>query len=86
MENRTRKILALTIVVSMLLVGCTKWEPSADSDEKGADEIEQPTNPTDNSTDVPEDEIIEIGGSEFCDDTNHTLHASIPFGCLLGRR
>ena len=41
MENRTRKILALTIVVSMLLVGCT-GEPSADSDEKGADEIEQP--------------------------------------------
>lgn len=77
MENRTRKILALTIVVSMLLVGCT-GEPSADSDEKGADEIEQPTNPTDNSTEVPEDEIIEIGGSEFCDDTNH-IHCMLPF-------
>ena len=77
MENRTRKILALTIIVSMLLVGCT-GEPSADSDEKGADEIEQPTNPTDNSTEVPEDEIIEIGGSEFCDDTNH-IHCMLPF-------
>ena len=77
MENRTRKILALTIVVSMLLVGCT-GEPSADSDEKGADEIEQPTNPTDNSTEVQEDEIIEIGGSEFCDDTNH-IHCMLPF-------
>ena len=77
MENRTRKILALTIVVSMLLVGCT-GEPSADSDEKDADEIEQPTNPTDNSTEVPEDEIIEIGGSEFCDDTNH-IHCMLPF-------
>ena len=77
MENRTRKILALTIVVSMLLVGCT-GEPSADSDEKGADEIEQPTNPTDNSTEVPEDEIIEIGDSEFCDDTNH-IHCMLPF-------
>ncbi|MEE2625628.1 MAG: hypothetical protein VX708_00125 [Candidatus Thermoplasmatota archaeon] len=77
MENRTRKILALTIIVSMLLVGCT-GEPSADSDEKGADEIEQPTNPTDNSTEVPDDEIIEIGGSEFCDDTNH-IHCMLPF-------
>ena len=77
MENRTRKIFAMTIVVSMLLVGCT-GEPSADSDEKGADEIEQPTNPTDNSTEVPEDEIIEIGGSEFCDDTNH-IHCMLPF-------
>ena len=77
MDNRTRKILALTLVVSMLLVGCT-GDPSADSDEKDADEIEQPTDPTDNITEVPEDEIIEIEGSEFCDDTNH-IHCMLPF-------
>ena len=77
MDNGTRKILALTIVASMLLVGCT-GEPSSDSDENDIDGLEQPTEPVDNSTDTSTDEIIEVGGSEFCDDTNH-IHCMLPF-------
>ena len=51
MDNGTRKILALTIVASMLLVGCT-GEPSSDPDENDIDGLEQPTDPVDNSTDI----------------------------------
>ena len=51
MDNGTRKILALTIVASMLLVGCT-GEPSSDSDENDIDGLEQPSDPVDNNTDT----------------------------------
>ena len=77
MDSRFRKILASIVVFSMLMAGCS-GEPSGDSNNEDIDELEQQDDPLDDNTNSSKDEIIEIGGSDFCDDTNH-IHCMLPF-------
>ena len=71
-----RKILASIIVSSMLLAGCTA-ESSVD-DELLEDISETPdTNEESDPGSAPE-EIIEVGESGYCDDTNQ-VHCMLPF-------
>ncbi|MAU85639.1 MAG: hypothetical protein CMA21_03410, partial [Euryarchaeota archaeon] len=77
MDLDKRKILVALIVSSMLLAGCTA-ESSVDNDESLEEISETPD--TDDGIDpgsAPE-EIIEVRGSDYCDDTNQ-IHCMLPF-------
>ena len=85
MDLGSRKILATIIVCSMLLAGCTT-EPSADNDEQGEEIVETSDFDNDNDSGPVFEEIIEVGGSDYCDDTNQ-IHCMLPFpsGAFLER-
>ena len=72
-----RKILAIIIVCSMLLAGCTT-EPSEDNDEQGEEIVDTSDFDNDNDSGSDSEEIIEVGDSEHCDDTNQ-IHCMLPF-------
>ena len=71
MDLVSRKILATIVVCSMLLAGCTS--------ESGEDNLESGEEAVENEEIVsPADEILEVGGSDFCDETNQ-VHCMLPF-------
>ena len=71
MDLVSRKILATIVVCSMLLAGCTS--------ESGEDNLESGEEVVENEEIVsPADEILEVGGSGFCDETNQ-IHCMLPF-------
>ena len=72
-----RKILATIIVGSMLLAGCTA-DSSADNDEALEEILETPYNGNEDDPGSAPEEIIELEGNDYCDDTNQ-IHCMLPF-------
>ena len=68
-----RKILASIIVSSMLLAGCTA-ESSVDNDESLEEISETPDTGDGIDPGSAPEEIIEVGGSDYCDDTLSLIH------------
>ena len=67
------KMATILVVFSMLLAGCT-GESDNDSSDMPIDGIHE----EDNNLDPTPEESLEIGGNDFCDDTNQ-IHCMLPF-------
>ena len=77
MDNRTRKTLCLTVVISMLLAGCTA-ESSVDNDNSEEEILETPDNLDESNGGLSPEEIIDIPDIDGCDNTN-PIHCMLPF-------
>ena len=67
------KMATILVVFSMLLAGCT-GESDNDSNDMPIDGVQD----EDNNLDPTPEESLEIGGSDFCDNTNQ-IHCMLPF-------
>tara|TARA_B100001175_G_scaffold315377_1_gene326803 strand:- start:18156 stop:20201 length:2046 start_codon:yes stop_codon:yes gene_type:complete len=67
------KMATILVVFSMLLAGCT-GESDNDSSDMPIDGVQD----EDNNLDPTPEESLEIGGSDFCDNTNQ-IHCMLPF-------
>ena len=61
----------------MLLAGCTA-DSSADNDEASEEILETPDNGNEDDPGSVPEEIIELEGNDYCDDTNQ-IHCMLPF-------
>ncbi len=77
MELGNRKALAIVIVSSMLLAGCTT-DSSVDDNESSEEIPDTPDTGDGIDPGSASEEIIEVGGSDYCDDTNQ-IHCMLPF-------
>ena len=77
MDLGKRKILAIIVVSSMLLAGCTA-ESSIDDEESGEEILDTPDTGDDIDSGSSLEEVIEVGGSDLCDNTNPD-HCLLPF-------